>query len=439
MTLDRKIVDLKASHFPESIQRLLGMYVFFLAFPSVVVGFSITFYIFLILAYQVYRHYGYVVQLRKFNDYLFIIFPIIAFVSLLVAPTMKRAPGFFADAQLWIQYIYWIVVALFVKTHGSRFDWARVFRSIFWGVNALIFCYFLIGISFSFAIVTFLFKIPRNAFIFQLLCLVPFCLYYVLKQWGKLSFILASFFYLFITLRTEGRAGSILIFMEIVLLVIIVNGFLSGWVRFVALGFLVAGSIFIADDSFLMKERKILAQYVEPNSKRLASLLEGEGEGDLTQDQSWLMRKLMIQKAKEISASNLWFGIGVGHFTIYDARLVALKQNQTYKPILGEKIDFYNTKSAHNTYFQILAETGFLGLVVFLVLLLHPLIKFIYAFVFSPSRMQFMSISLLAISIHFFVISSITGAIPWFIIGVAYFFNSNETRFLLPHPHTLKT
>ena len=102
-----------------------------------------------------------------------------------------------------------------------------------------------------------------------------------------------------------------------------------------------------------------LANQVEPINPRFADLLRGEGDGDLTFDKSWLVRKLMVDKGLEIFKNYPVFGVGPNNFNNFDSKLSTLKE---YDRLQGQDPDFFNSRSAHNSYVQLLSEMGIPGL-----------------------------------------------------------------------------
>lgn len=417
---------------PGDIQIIFNLFVFFLAFPAITFfDISITFWIFLILAYKIRSHYGYLFKVNYAVEYLLIIFPVIALISLLVSP---KLPGvtLFGDLKIWLQYVYWIVLSLFLIAYGRYIRWKSCLKYMFWGINSLIFVYYLIGLSFDFGVLTIDLNIPRNAFLFQLLCLVPFALLFCYLHFGKKTFFAFSLFYLYVGWVTQGRAGSILLFFEIVVLMIVVTKDVWYSFRFILVPLLLLFFIFIVVTVSDDKINQVVAEKVEPVNLRLANLIRGEEDGDLSEDESWLIRQLMIIKAREIFQDYPYFGIGINHFTKYNSELSALTDYE-FREFRNKPKDFFNTRSAHNSYFQVLAEVGALGLIDIVLIFALIALRFIKVLLTRLNYQVFFSISCAAILGHFYVISSITGAVTWFIVGVSFFALSEGHKSLYLH------
>lgn len=417
---------------PNNVQRIFNIFVFFLAFPALTfLDVSITFWIFLWLAYKVKIQYGYLFTLNRIFEYLLIVFPGVALVSLLVAPDLPKTT-FFGDLKIWFQYLYWVVLTLFLVTHARRVNWGSALKYIFWGINCLITAFYLIDMRVNLGFMSIDLLLPRNAFLFQLLCLVPLALLFTYLQYGKRVFFVFGVFYLFIGFVTQGRAGSILLFFEILFLTILVTK--NTWYRYrialipLLVLFTAFAFIMASDDNV----NRFVAAKVEPFNPRLSNLITGEEEGDLSEDESWLLRQLMILKAIEIFDKYPYFGIGLNHFTRYDSKLGGLR-DPIFRDFAKESKEFLNSRSAHNSYFQLLSEVGIVGLLN--VLLCFAIIFFRFLKIcFSRFNIQILfSLSFAIILIHFFVISSITGAITWFVLGISYYALTDEARVLLPY------
>lgn len=365
---------------------------------------------------------------------MFLLFPLVALLSLLLAPASVRAPGILADGQIWLQYVYWMTLALFIKTHGMRINWMLMLKYIFWGVNFLIISFYFINFTVSLLFIRLSLSIPRNAFVFQLLCLVPVCLFYVRLRYSTLVFYGFALAYLVIVLLSEGRAGSIIIVIEILLIIYLLNKNIQAVLRFLLIPIIAVGVYIYTNYTPSQNSVESVANFVGDYNPRLSSLIKGEGEGDLRSDKSWLLRELMIEKSKGIVAQHPFLGVGLHHFGDFDFDFSKhLNQNNQFKRLSYQSEEFYNSRSAHNSYFQILAETGYIGLAVMLVIIFTPITLLLFRLINRPTVVLVFCVGLLGISIHYYVISSITGAIGWFLLGLAYFFLHHGDWISLPH------
>ncbi len=259
----------------------------------------------------------------------------------------------------------------------------------------------------------------RNSMVLTFLALLPFHVLYIQKRFGTKVIWPYLLFVIFVMLSSQGRAGAILIILQSFLIA-------SLWLhkRFVFFAkFFFWGTLLMFSMLYSTSNRLALGASLSSVSPRLAEFVEGVGQGgDLAKDESWLTRRLMIEKGKEINEAYPWFGIGLFNFSLYEAQM-PLFWSKDYVPLQDEKDAevHFNQTSSHNSYLQIWAETGYVGVFFFLLILFFPLAHFIKKLLFGSLGLEDMPlISLFAICLHFYVISAITSALSWFVIGFAY-------------------
>jgi O-antigen ligase len=410
----------KQIKYPKHIQKWLNAYVFFLAWPFLIVFNSITFYIFVGLVFQHLKFYGSVFNVKLKYSVVFTFFLIIALFSLLVAPEITRTRGFINDMQLFVQYIYWTSLTLFVLSNWRRFNFIELSKYLLIGIIALIISFYLLKFKLNIGPIYLDFNPSRNGFVFQMLAIVPLTFIYITKSFGRFKSVIWLVFLTGSVVLSNGRSGAIIILIQAALL------FYGIWqhklARFRIPILLLLPIILYYSTVWISVEEnsKWLSEKVESINPRLANLIVGQDDGDLSQDKSWLVRKMMVLKALEINKIYPWLGVGIGNFTKYDAKLVSRRKAE-FERLRGADAELLNTRSAHNSYIQILAEMGNIGLGILLVIIFVPLLYYFYSFIrIKPLTFYYPFIALLGIAIHFYAISSITGAVTWFTIGMAW-------------------
>lgn len=319
------------------------------------------------------------------------------------------------------QHIYWIFVAVFIMRNIPKIDIRDFLRIVFIGVFILIVTFFFLQNTPFRNTPIFSLRISRNGFVYTLLIFFPFFLSYMRYRYGKRAFNLFAFLGPFIFLLTEGRAGAVIGSLEVILMLVIY------YPRVVKFWIIVGG--FSGVILFLMPYevddyRKSIGGVIRPFSERVAEFIVGEGDGgDLSHDRSWLTRQLMIRKGLEIVNHYPLLGVGPLNFTNYKANLVMYGSHDKFARLshrlLSNNSDL-NTTSAHNAYIQILSEYGILGFGVIAYILLKSNLLFIQRMLKGNlNEWDLPRISLLAISIHFFVISNFTSTITFFILGLS--------------------
>jgi O-antigen ligase len=413
-----------ANLFPSTIQRKINWFVFFISFPAInFLSNSITFYIFLLLILDVGQFWRKSYPGKK----ILFTFLLIIIIATFLAPyaRMERHPGFMHAFQFVFQNTYWVLVAGFFIYFRNRIDYLSMSKWLFYGLLLSTFGFYVLPFEFDFVVGNINLDISRNGYVFTTLVCMPICFIYLLtfKRWQQIAFIL---FFLIALLLTNGRSGAVVGFIELLLISALIFPNVYRFSR--AMFFPIIILFIVVESGAIDGPMLVFAKQIEPISPRFASLIKGEGEGDLAKDKSWLIRKLMIDKGYEIVEYYPFFGIGPNNFKYYDGSLSSLK---SYERLSYGTTEDFNQKSAHNTYIQVLSDTGVFGFVIIMLLLIIPLSDlFKKIFKYELSAQHLPQIGLLAGSIHFYAISALTGAIPWLIVGLAWgalYKNKNKT------------
>jgi O-antigen ligase len=398
--------------FPSSIQNKVNWFVFFLAFPAIdVLSFSITFYFFLVLIIQC----GFFWNKFYPGKHLFIGFLIAGTLSTIFTPVSEVFENL-NFIKMLIQFYYWIGVASFFIIYFHLIDLKALSKWVLYGLVTYTIAFYFIGINTESSLLSITCTPGRNAYVFVVLACAPISFFFLQDQKWTLKLFFAVFL-LTAMLASNGRAGSIIILIELLIVSMIIfpiHSRISGLlIPFFLFLFILTQSAF-----FEVYKYSIAAQ-VEPINPRFSSLIRGEGEGDLERDKSWLIRKLMIDKGEEIFYKYPFLGVGPANFKNYRAELKTFTKYD-YLQNAGSKTFQMNT-SPHNTYLQALSEFGLFGSLFFLIILVKPLWFMLRSLFKNKLTVWHLFLaSLLGMCIHFYVISSLTGALPWFIIGLSW-------------------
>jgi O-antigen ligase len=136
----------------------------------------------------------------------------------------------------------------------------------------------------------------------------------------------------------------------------------------------------------------------------------------LENDKSFAIRVLMVQKGLTLFEENPVAGVGVGQFsaTSADLELPALLR-------YGSQASF-NSRSAHNAYVAMLAETGLLGCIPFAMMLVLLLTKgarsSLGVRVASQSWRIAAFCSMLGMSAHIYALAGLSSTAPWAVYGL---------------------
>lgn len=403
---------------------LFSIFCFLLAFPFLsVFGNNVTFYIFLLLLYNSGRYFSFKSNGRGYFYIFFIIILVSTLFSFFI--DIQRHPGLLNVVKSTVKYLYWVLIPVYLISYSKKINILKLTKSIFIGSNFLILGFYLSHSSspidiinnYDFGIMELNFNYGRNPFVFNLLAIIPINYYYLFKSRTKIFNIVAyTLFILVIMLLTNGRAGFLILVIELLFIYSIYNINFSKYLYMILIPVLI---INISSAELVEEISDNIAETIQPISPRVSELIRGEGEsGDLSSDKSWLVRQLMIDKGFEIVKKYPLTGLGPNNFSFYDADMIYLRN---YPRLFGYGPRFYNSLSAHNSYIKLISEIGVIGFLVFIIIIYKPLNYF-----FRKIRNGSVSIndipyiSLIGICIHFFVFSALAGAISWFVIGLSW-------------------
>lgn len=407
-------------HFDSSIVKLINSFAFFLVFPAInIFGNSITFYLFLFIAFKV----GFSLLVITKKTRLFFLLFVSIFFSTLFMPFMERHPGLLSTILFDFQFLYWICVSVFFIKYYKLINLLKVSKWIFYASICAIFGFYIVRLNVAFGPIRFTFFESRNSFVFNLLCSIPLSFIYINQKFTNTTKIFWLFILFTAMMLTNGRSGGVIVFVEAMLILIIIFPkfkssfkYLIGVILFLSLLFS------LSTDTFTQFFGNTISKF----NPRLAKLIlneDNDDEGDLSFDKSWLHRQLMVDKSLEIFSSYPILGIGPNSFRYYDAEL---KTYYEYSRLGNNTKDWYNNRSAHNSYIQILSELGLFGFLILLFIIVVPIIYLIKNLIASPKITLLPFVSAIGISIHFYAISAITGAICWFIFGICWAILKNK-------------
>lgn len=388
--------ELRDERFFASIQKYINIYMFFLPIMFAKIGgISFTFFIFLIIIYKFLKNKKKLFRLSGLVDYLVILFFAILILSMIYGEETYRPYGEFADIKKGIQMIYWMMLALFLKTWTHKFNFYQIGKYLFYGLLVLVLGYFLLGAA------------SPNAFSFTMVLSTPIALYYIMRRFSFLMLFFISSSLFFFVFLSGSRTGAIVIMFQVLIYLLAAK-----LIRKKTLPLLISVFMLIAIITPIIYDtlKVEIASIISPYNPDLAKLIANTDK-TLSEDKSWLERKQYIIKGISIFKEHPLLGIGAGRFKYYWVNMEVI-------PELGKSLDFLNRHSPHNSYIQVLAGSGIIALTIML-LLQYFVLKKSFKLLFAATRNYKLPIvlSFLGMSIYFYVIANAFGSITWVVIG----------------------
>jgi O-antigen ligase len=163
----------------------------------------------------------------------------------------------------------------------------------------------------------------------------------------------------------------------------------------------------------IMIQTSFVEEIIKESNPRIHELIY-LNENIQTEDQSYLTRRIQVEKGLIIFSNNPLTGIGLNLFSKFEtdaigdfegSELVSNKENIT-------------RKSAHNSYISVLAEGGLLLFIPFIGILLYNIVNFFKRYNNRSQLENAFYWSFLAMLIHFYFITAIVNVYAWFLIGI---------------------
>ena len=211
----------------------------------------------------------------------------------------------------------------------------------------------------------------------------------------------------------------------IVAVAVVINGSRSSWIS------VAAGTIFFILLLFFLRSRKVgmtlfllsvlvvsilLGLNLLPEPVQSAISLRASTFQNLEQDKSYVFRKLMVQKGLKLFEESPIIGVGASRFR---KESVELELSGVFRFYSQSSFD---QKSAHNSYVGFLAETGLIGSIPLLVLILMLAFQGVKSAASHARRGDLWALSVMAsfvgMSIHMWTISALAGTVTWFAYGL---------------------
>jgi len=410
----------RSQRFEPTVQWLLALYGFFIAFPVVnvpVIGVSITFPIFLAICCLVWARGGCLFRVKGRLDSLLLWFFLACAFSILLAPDVdiNESAIFLRDCMSFMYLAYWFSVYLF-------------FRKWFWSIDLKLLSYgFLAGMCMSGVLIIFgmqggafyslgPFSIAQNAYAVNSVACIGIGMwqaYYRFRVWGVIA---VGAMFLAITLMSQSRSGAIIIFLQFVILLSSSLFAKNVEIRRLVLATSIAMAIlvgFFTSGSTALGEK--LGGVIAPYNPELALLVANPGEV-LSNDKSWLVRKVQVEKGLGLFYENPLSGVGYRHF----ASIMGDVNMHNYSRLKSRSERYALSRSSHNSHIQVLSETGLIGFVPFL--LVNVLVFWEVIFLLMRRRSSllsaFLGTSLIGVTAYFWTISAVTGAMWYVALGL---------------------
>ncbi len=377
------------------IDKYLYYFSFLTSFPIIVFIFNIGFYIFPLIWIQLIKH----TRISKFNilTYLSILFALGAFLSTLYSIDLNKS------LVVLPNYLYWsFLIIIFVGySHFINFDF--IYKGIIPGFILLNIYYWVFEVTLKIEISGFK-QIGENGYAILLVCYSPLVACYFKQTKSNLVLILFIISITILSFLSGSRAGSILVFLGITLTLFGNKLTILNTLTFGILGF---------GFYYLIINSQIIGNLIYYLNTQTYDLIYNTNEV-ATEDQSYLLRKLMVEKGLIIFESNPFTGIGLNNWIEYDVKFRGNFEGAD-RILNKARLEKFG---AHNSYISFLGEGGLFLLISYISLLLCIIYKLFMIINRLNLNQKAVFFGILMMAIHTYFISAMLNSFTWYLLAI---------------------
>lgn len=226
-------------------------------------------------------------------------------------------------------------------------------------------------------------------------------------RWKKSAYILFSLILIYLI---GSRTGLIICLIQLLSIYALTKFSSKTFLRF--LSSIVVGIILISS----MNVRRNIAEVLFPDATDMQLLIENPNIA-FQMDKSWVQRRIQQEKCKQVFKNYPLLGIGPLNVQKYRIFINPSNMHDVDDSILALEYQNSTNRSAHNSYFQFLAENGLIGIILGIIIL-YRILKGLY----KNKNISYMNIivlvSAIGLFINLYMVSALWGTNTWILIGL---------------------
>lgn len=377
---------------------MLGLFALLMSFNSLLVfGVNVSMLVFVYMVVNIAPNYG-LFNLGLTIQNLALVFALGVLISALdvntdVPDAMKRA------FTVLPNYFYWVALIIIIANLRHDIDWFKISRYIFIGL-CLSLVFYTLRKSIDFPFIK---NNTPNSYAFILVCFSAISVAYVSERYNKLYGLIFLSLLLLSLLSIERRAGFVLVGL---------SSMAAMYLKRVKLQYL-ATPLIVAGILLLTLQLDVTEAAIQNASPRIYELIY-ENDDLAKTDQSYLTRKLMIERGMVIFEEHPLTGIGMNNYAVNKV-INTEGEFEGAELVLAKAED--KQFSAHNSYLLILIEGGLFLLVPLLMLFAYNFYHFVKNYNQRTQIENAFYWSFTSVCIHLYFIAEIVNVYAWFLFA----------------------
>jgi O-antigen ligase len=377
-------------------------FVFFMAFPGIILFVNVSMYFFVGLFLISRQRYSRLARSIKTEiPFLAIFFGIGAAISVLLVPSGWGGENFRHALLALPNYIYWVMLIVFLNRYRSIVDYNQVSKFVFYGVSFYLPFWFL-SENYLEGIPLFQKTTPNNL-AFLMIAYSPMAISYVSLTFSRNKAKLYFLAILLVMLFLGRRAGFVLV---------LIGGILTLFVKsFTFSSFLKYGLVFTL--FWFVLQFSVFEEVIRVANPRVYQLVYDRDEL-VSEDRSYLTRVAMIEKGIDLFNEYPFSGVGITNFHRTEGHIAG--DFEGYE-LIRYKLNL-NELSAHNSYVSVLSEGGLVLFAPWILIMLSILVRFSSNLSNIESKYYPLFWGCLGMFFHYTSIVGYVNVYSWFIIAM---------------------
>ncbi len=386
------------------LNKLLYNYVFFNAFPVIMIVQNLSFFIFPFLATTLIRKKNLLFRNINRIEFVVILFAVGAILSVLFSLSQPLEGSFSRSLAVLPNYLYWSFLILLFSFYAKELDYLLIYKAVYRGTTFTVVYFYTLSSSLGESSIFFK-GLQQNIFSFILICFAPMVVFYVKDKYGQRWAIVAAILIILAGTLSGSRSGSILTLFTC---------FLTLYSSKLNIPQLVIIAIIFIAGSVVIQLEAVKSAIFSLNERTYYIIYETEET--LTTDQSYLIRLAQVEKGLGLFQENPFFGIGLNNFTY---RPYSFKGDFEGFDRLKGIGDYLDQTSSHNSYIGVLAEGGVFLFIPFVLIIILLLTYFIRNFRSMPDYQKPFFWGVIGMCIHLYFIFAIVNVFAWMLLALA--------------------
>jgi hypothetical protein len=386
------------------LNKLLYNYVFFNAFPVIIIVQNLSFFFFPFLATTLIRKNNRLFKDINKIEFVTILFAIGAILSTIFSINEPLEGSFLRSLTVLPNYLYWSFLILLFSSYAKEIDYSVIYKAVYWGVVFTVVYFYTLSSSLGESSM-FLRGLQQNIFSFILICFAPMAVYYVKEKYGNVWALVGAIIIVLAGTLSGSRSGSILT---------LVTCFFTLYSNKLNITQLIIISVLFAIGGFLLQLESVKSTILSLNERTYYIIYETEET--LTTDQSYLIRLAQVEKGIGLFQESPFFGIGLNNFSY---KTYSFKGDFEGFDRLKGIGDYLDQTSAHNSYIGVLAEGGLFLFIPFALIIIILLTYFIRNFRSMSEYQKPFFWGIIGMCVHLYFISAILNVFAWMLVAIA--------------------